>query len=710
MNPDLFGAIGINNFGYDHFEADIDALGLTNIRFPGGTVSEEGLVEDGRIRLGGTEISLQTLLGDRSNLAFDLTHPELMSPLALEYDELNFPDRDDVVTFSQALACAVERGVSLALVIPVHRYFHESDLSNPLVREQAIEAAVSDVRVFLERLKNGAFNGGVYPDTITLEIGNEAYDNPIEYAVIAKAMIDEITVQMAESDIGYEISVQMGRGSYEFNNLLEDGYFQPFFADPDTMVAGLDTLSFVPGPDLSYVARETAIDDMIINILGESLAHVDDLRHHLLGFTGNVVKDPDAPIWERKHILDHWLNAFDTLGVDRRDIRYYISAWSTDTSNGSATPYELVAAANTLEIFSYFMQQGVDAAAVWGVTASFRYYENMPTTVISDRLSDFISPAGAILQLLSGHVMESRFLGTGGSAVDGYTSYIFEDDSHYTVFYSVGRLGGQEFELDVALGILDDLQSVNVTNLDILDGALSGASRLTTSQLDVLDGRISIHFDQDFEIAVITLDKSDSQNYHFAQSAEVFLGESVIFDRGLETTQGGAGADFFAGSGQADIIVGGAGDDTISGGSGRAGLFPGGQVTPGFGALGGNNGDFLFGGDGNDTLRGNAGNDLLSGDAGDDELWGGGGFDTFVFTSGHDRIHDFRPGVDTIILAQSLVGDVDIDLWLAQNAIQLDGAVVIDFLEGHQLSILGDLTIPELLGDLEVRDIGDFIL
>lgn len=703
MSPELFGSISVNNFGYHYYEDHIDMLGLTNVRFPGGTVSETGYVDDGRIRMGGGEISLDTLEGDRSNFAFDLTHPELISPLALQYDEYTFLARDDVGTFSQALALAVDNGVSLGLIIPVQRYFNDVDFSDSEVRERAIAAAVSDITTFLERLKNGEYNDGEYPEPIIFEIGNEAYENPIEYAVIAKAMIDEIAVQLVDSGIDYEIAVQIGRGSYEFNNLLDDGYFDPFFDGSQDMIPGLDDLDFVPGPGMSYPDRQIAIDELMTNVLGDSMIHIDAIRHHLLGFSSDDISNPDSPILERDAIVDYWMAEFEELGVAPEDVAYYVSAWSTNSSNGNSLPYELSAAANTLELFAYFMEAGVDQAAVWGVVGSFRFKDNMLTTVITDRLSDFVSPQGAILQLMTSNIIDSNYLGSGGSEAEGYVSYTYESDTAYTIFFVVGVLGGEEFEVEVDLGIFGDLDTVTVTNLDIVDGAFNGASELTINDQPVVDGMLDLTFDQDFEIVMITLEKEESTEYGLTEFIEQFIGGEAIRGVDSETIVGNDASETIIGGAGADIVMGQAGDDILDGGAGRGGVFSSGTTEAAFDQVGGNNGDFIFGGEGNDIIRGNSGNDLLSGDQGDDHLWGGGGFDTFVFTEGQDEIHDFKSGVDTILLDASLLDGIPIHVWLEDNSTVSDGATIIDFGGGNELTVHGVIELSKLMGDVEIH-------
>jgi Ca2+-binding RTX toxin-like protein len=86
-----------------------------------------------------------------------------------------------------------------------------------------------------------------------------------------------------------------------------------------------------------------------------------------------------------------------------------------------------------------------------------------------------------------------------------------------------------------------------------------------------------------------------------------------------------------------------------------------------FGGLGN---DFLNGNLGNDVIYGEDGNDLILGGPGDDLLFGGAGADSFIFQSirpyqamdfGVDRIGDFNPMEDKIVLSQTSFGKLTPD-------------------------------------------------
>ena len=137
------------------------------------------------------------------------------------------------------------------------------------------------------------------------------------------------------------------------------------------------------------------------------------------------------------------------------------------------------------------------------------------------------------------------------------------------------------------------------------------------------------------------------------------LGAAGDVMNNFENAIGSAFNDIVNGSAVANRLLGGAGNDVIQGLDGNDYL------------QGDDGRDALFGGNGNDTLLGGAGDDFLIGGAGDDALRGGTGRDTFLFAaaSGSDRLVDFDPGQDKIVLtsAASLAvprGDFDVTTFL----------------------------------------------
>lgn len=161
-------------------------------------------------------------------------------------------------------------------------------------------------------------------------------------------------------------------------------------------------------------------------------------------------------------------------------------------------------------------------------------------------------------------------------------------------------------------------------------------------------------------------------------------GDLLLGGGGFDSLLGGDGADFILGGAFADAIDGGAGDDGLLAGN-----------TGSDHILGGDGDDRIHGGQGDDILEGGAGADTLSGDLGDDLLDGGEGGDRFAFAAGHghDRILDFDPDEDRILLTSGLS-------WQATDSadgvrLELDGGSVL--LLGWSAGALG-------------RDVADLIL
>jgi len=122
---------------------------------------------------------------------------------------------------------------------------------------------------------------------------------------------------------------------------------------------------------------------------------------------------------------------------------------------------------------------------------------------------------------------------------------------------------------------------------------------------------------------------------------------------------GNAGDDVLRGLGNNDELNGGLGRDTCFGGQGRDRIF---GADGNDRLLGEGSNDFLVGGSNNDTLLGGQGDDTLTGSTGTDRLDGGGGNDDFVFNIGRpfqrnamgvDRVVNFAPGSDRIVLDRS---------------------------------------------------------
>jgi Ca2+-binding RTX toxin-like protein len=121
-------------------------------------------------------------------------------------------------------------------------------------------------------------------------------------------------------------------------------------------------------------------------------------------------------------------------------------------------------------------------------------------------------------------------------------------------------------------------------------------------------------------------------------------GDTIGGHAGDDVLTGGAGGDLMSGDLDDDSLQGGAGKDTLDGSLGA---------------------DTLDGGGGRDVLRGSEDDDRIYGGIGNDTMGGGIGADAFVFdtalsaTTNKDRITDFTPGEDTLLLDASVFGALE---------------------------------------------------
>lgn len=700
ITEDHLGSILVNKYGaQDHVEL-ADEIGLSFFRFPGGTIAEHSRVINGSLVLNNQRVTFDSLENDRASVGFDLTHPELISPLAL-YDEAKDNARTGVMSFSEALAHSVDRGTEFNLIIPVQRYFLNRDLSQQDILQSALDAARSDIEVFTGRLKSGFYNGGDLPELLLFDIGNEPYSDPFGYATVAKEVIETLEDELAGTDINFEIGFQMGNGSNTHRALLEAGYFDAYLPEGEPMLESMQGFQANDQRTAEYDERVTVIDQAMLYILGETRFDIDYVRHHNLAVDIDVLGNEDALFHQREEISRLWKEELSTSG-DKPE--YYVSAWTTDASNYENIAYTLAGAVNVLAMFDNFAETGVDRAALWGLVSSYNFapYDMLPT-VVSDFRSGLESPSASVLKMLSDSLVGSSKIDTGGSAQhndqSGPLVFSFESDADYIFFVTGGDLGGENLAVDLRLEGFSVDRNVLAQHVEIESGETSGQSRVSDVNYSPNQGNLRLIFDQDYEIAHLVVQKNSGITEYEAALLEKAYENGFGAADNNEIYGSKAGNDVI-GTAAADAIFGRGGDDFITGGAGRTKHFGGVQQTEEDA-----NFDLLFGGGGNDKLLGHDGADLLHGGDGDDVLAGGGGADTFVFTDGHDIIEDFDFQLDEIYISRALQNDQkgNLDELVTRNGDDL----VFNFGETNTLTLIesGELSVECLLAAVQTDNV-----
>ena len=706
VDENWFGSIVTNKVGWDQHLNDHQEMNLSFLRFPGGTIAERALVIDGKSNFNGTVIDFDMLSGDRASIAYDITHPELISPLALAQDAAD-PSRNDVGTFSEALAFAVAQDADLGVIIPILRYLNGVDFADPSAYAQVRAQIDADVSLFLTRLKDGAFNGGDYPETILLEVGNEAYDNPIEYALIASKVVAVIAEHMETSDIGIEIAVQMSKGASQFVNLDNAGYFDTYFdTDGNALIPQLAGFEFNGAESLTYEERVVILDQMMAHIMGPSLAEIDTLRHHALGLDYDNMTT-GIELARRSDIFDFWQDAVQQMGNHNRDLDYYVSAWTVDSDNDDDQIFGMAAAANAVSVLSYFADNNVNRSAVWGVVGAQDYFPLVGsgrTLTVADGAE--VSPASLVLGLMAESLPNATMLDTGRALsldddrTDDYLMSVFETADQFIIFASADALGGVPFNLDVDLSLFQGVVSAQTAHVETIDKSDAGPAHVVYGAQTIEDGILTLEFDTDYEVIRVIVDKPSG-----ATAAPLNLANFTAPDLlNIDATPLIASnlTDVLSGTDARDVIFGESGDDQINGGGGRHV-----DLLRGFSDVEDqsvdDDSDVLFGGAGNDRLDGNAGDDWLIGGAGDDVLVGGGGADTFVFQTGRDTVIDFRYQTDRLAIHADLVLDgLTGDDVVQRYARVAGGDTILEFGDSHALVLEGFDDLSSLIGRLDL--------
>lgn len=656
VEDEFFGGIAINQTGFDDYLADSQHLDLGFIRFPGGALSELGRLVNGKPILSSDGITLAELQGPRDAIAYDLTHPELIAPSLLLADERN-GGGNDVGSLSDVFAHAVEIGGAVSVILPVQRYFGGIDMADPAQRAAAVAQAKADVAVFLQRLESGAFNGGNYPEKVILEIGNETYSNPIEYAIIARAVIETILSDLSDAPFAYEIAAQMSIGSKLFGDLDAKGYFDRFFDDSGrALIAGLDDAGFDPAATLGFQERIDMIDRMMIAVMGDSVTGIDLLRHHYLAADVDALANPAGLLAQRGQILDTWRAGIDAAGGDGAAAGYYASAWTVDSGNVGPMAFGRPAAVNAVALLGHLIAQDVERAAAWGITGACRLDiardSGTVITTIADRQT---APAAEVLRLMAEKLPGMSLLLTdAGNGIttrqaDDYLLQVYGDADEIVAFVAVGDLAGPGLEIALPLG---HLGATGVARIDMVgtasNAALSGPAVVTTTDIASTGGTVRLTFDQDWSVARIVLSRRDMTDDGAMATARASEDAPIRLIAAVSTGMR-EDADELQLVGTANASgTGNARDNLILGNAGA---------------------NRLNGGSGDDMINGGAGADRLIGGRGQDALRGSAGADSFVFTrvgqstdAAPDTILDFTRNADAIHL-----GRIDADVTARGN-------------------------------------------
>lgn len=672
---DLFGG----NFLFNRdrvaegtYDLSADRLGITTLRYPGGTISEQ---------------------------FFDIRNPN--------QTQVTHPNGSvfQLTTLREFLeyAKAEERGVSL--VIPTRTALSEGNLGNRIVSEEAVQ----DVRNFVRDLLNGR-HGDAKVDV--LEIGNEYWlggeMTASEYGAVASAFAaaiqTEIDIYRAQTGqladwVEPKIAVQVGwwgRFSQDDPNVQNRAIMNEF---SQIEAAAVDAVigHFYSRHDAQEIDNN-AYNWFFNRMEAWRLNPMFGSDIETIVTEWNIKNSSQAALGlQRASTLISMFVEMVENGVDAAWV------WPLQQNTPNALAGNEGAPANSFsgETFRMLSQN------LAGATYIGRIEQNDVLYYLFDRDGQRMLLVSSTSVVANNVYIDLASLGFEGSQftiqeINALGGDFANDRSR--VIVSTDSQSSSEGRLPVALAPFEvmlireprletthtEVQATRIVGTESPERVVGGPN---SEFVLAAGGRDSV-FGGNGADTIYGGDGNDSLN---GDSGNDWLyggnGDDRIFSgSGLGRLFGDSGNDYLVGSDSGDRLEGGDGNDTLLTGSGNDTLIGGlgiDSLEGGLGndsSFGGNGDDILMGAEGNDSLDGEDGHDRIFGGLGDDQIRGGSGNDSILGSEGNDLLLG-GDGLDSIwgsLGNDTLIGGSGEDLLLGGD--------------GHD-SIFGSLGNDVLFGD-----------
>jgi len=581
--------------GESTFVGAADLLGVTGLRYPGGTMTEKD---------------------------FDVTNPNARPD--------SLPSTADFVGISDFLKFTQASGRDATIVLPTAKLYDgnpdpKSDTPRQ-INQDYLDDVANYVRLLLTQDDEGK---GTLPDAPmkAFEIGNEYWGSG----------------NMTATEYGQAVNALLARISDVFDDTLQPGQQRPeILIQMGSPWGAQFRTGLYQGQDwLTKVAQSNQnIIDQLTN--SKAVAMIDGLVEHYYyeGLSPSLGNTPASLAY-----IDRDLKVWAEAGFG--DLDLHLTEWNVKQEN--TAQFGLKGAGVLIEQMEYMVQLGADSAFAWPVQGWPNSLAGEPET------TPRLTPAGAAFRLMSEsldgmHVVESNISG-GALEVDAFAS------KSSAVFFAMSRSDvAQQVSIDISglvsgyksfagmrigvaegVAIDDPTAAAIVRPVDFGPSADGGHIELTLNPYEIV--RIWYQLTEGSKM----VGKFKSDVMQGGNGSDTLIGnggnDSLTGGKGTDWVTGGAGNDFLSGWGGNDHLMGSAGNDRMFGQEGVDRLF------------GGNGRDYLSGGDGNDVLVGGAGADTLFGDSGGDSFV----FDTALTgAADKDKILDFDPSVDVIELDNSI--------------------------------------------------------
>lgn len=419
-----------------HAEA-VEALGVTTLRYPGGSLTES---------------------------FFDLSNPDAITATDNETGEVV-----DFMPPSDAMDFAEDTGRAVTIVLPTREQISDTRFDDNGDRFAAVDEA--ELRGFVREVVTGEYGDA---PVAGFEIGNEYWGsgrmNAVEYGRVASEMTRIIDSELQALAPLYpeaaevDILVQMG------TNFGESSLDEVYGGFTDAEIAA--DLNATYGLDLSPNARIdwTEVNNLLVieQFDAAELDAVDGIIAHVYS------RGPDAPHTRYFH-LDQ---IQDTWFEENPDLEIHVTEWNLRSNSSSldeAQDYGLFQAQEMLEQVEAFMAEGVDAAQVWpliqntpsALSEGMNYSGNTPPGEMFALMSENL-PGMSMLDFAPNDARETEYEGAG-IEVHGFA------DGDDMLLYITAPQGGGVVQSGVDLRpLVADVGGVEATVLGVAPGQAPG--------------------------------------------------------------------------------------------------------------------------------------------------------------------------------------------------------------------------------------------
>lgn len=601
-------------------------LGVTNLRYPGGSVTE-WYFDISDIGGGSHERSSGASQGNTQTLT----------------------------PFTDFVELAANLGTDVTLVVPTISGFTQSAgeaLLAGTYGERVIDAGhLENVAEFIQTAVETAQARGVRIDA--LQIGNEFWGSgqmtAAEYGKLAAAMAQVMADTFADMgippaaqpDIVVQTTSSAGTFSPSRDTTLYVEEATGFVYTPhevsrmdDASAAGLTAVTVASQDTSRPQVREmiAAFDQDSVTVEGTDGQLVDfslrDAANALDGVVEHYYLDGgfDAVNTEEQFgfsQLELWNIELGSRDAAQPALDFFITEWNT-RKNGDidvANNRGLQQVSMATEILYEMVTHDVTAAHFW--PAIFNY-SNSGTLILKSAEALTIAGEGFALmsESLAGLAPVLDFSVAGDFAVHGYGNA-----DRQVLLFSERSGAENRLELDLSAAITLEADYYRVSWTELWDGGAGGTDEMARPVISTTEvsGLMTADALDEFLLTLQSWSvlRLDIEGVDAAEAGTAVADGAGPLGRLVE----GAGFD--------DRLRGGTGNDTIRGEAGDDNMngYEGNDLVSG-----GTGNDLVKGGWGDDTLHGGDGADVLTGDWGDDVLWGGAGDDVVMGGAGTDTV------------------------------------------------------------------------